>query len=148
MLIVHHKISKNLSFLVLLSGILFLNIIGIKHSLAGDEEKLIGSWRGRVIDKPIGVDMTIDSVKGKQANNKFHYSEPRACKLDAEYLYEEDSKHWFVLKNGTGNICRSKLNAGHLIIELKSANELSYKVTYKGDDSDDDFPESGQLKRD
>ena len=146
MLITHQTNSKNLSLFILLFGVLFLSVIGIKQSFAGDEEKLIGSWRGTVWvdDKPIGVDMTIDSVTGKQADNKFHYGDPRSCKVNAVYLTERDSKYWFSLKKGTGNICISKLNSGRLVVEFKNANELSYTVTSE----DGSFSESEKMKRD
>lgn len=143
------KIDKGaftiLASLRMLVSAIIISVVCVGEVLADGEESLIGSWVGNiwVNDKPIRVDLTIEAVKGEQKKNKFHYSEPRACKLTPEYVAARNEKYWFVLRNPTGNDCL-KLSAGHLILEFKNGGAgLSYEVS----STDDAFKESGDLKR-
>lgn len=138
------KIS-NKGILLLIPAVLIFNLISIQQIHAAGSESLIGSWRGTVWvdDKPIGVDMKIDSLKGNQKANKFHYTEPRACKVNPEYISERDHKYWFVMKTGTGNICIRKLEGGYLVIQLDGKDTLTYTVTSK----DKTYTETGKLER-
>ena len=139
----------------MLVSVIIISMACVTDVLADGEENLIGSWVGTVWvikngkEVPVRVDLTIEAVKGAQKKNKFHYSEPRACKLTPEYVATRNEKYWFVLKSPSGNDCLkisppSSSSPGHLILVLKEGGaELSYEVS----SSDDAFKESGDLKR-